>query len=76
MAFQLKILRKFCATGERGIDHEEAQSNKTAERLGLLKMEVQAFLFLPCEERDWSASLAVIRPGRLWPGESPAGKIR
>jgi hypothetical protein len=39
-------MRKFCATGERGIDHEEAQSNKTAERLGLLGIEVQAFLFV------------------------------
>jgi len=39
-------LRKFCATGERGIDHEEVQSSKTAERLGLLIEEIQAFLFV------------------------------
>ena len=44
MPFKLKVLRKFCATGERGIDHEEVQSIKTAERLGLLAIEVQAFL--------------------------------
>ncbi|OGQ50583.1 MAG: hypothetical protein A3I10_07735 [Deltaproteobacteria bacterium RIFCSPLOWO2_02_FULL_57_26] len=29
----------------RGINHEGAQSVKTAERLGLLRKEVQAFLF-------------------------------
>ena len=34
------------ATGERGIDHEEVQSSKTAERLGLLAIEVQAFCCL------------------------------
>jgi len=39
-------LRKFCATGERGIDHEEVQSSKTAGRLGLLIEEIQAFLFV------------------------------
>jgi len=41
-----KVFSKFCATGERGIDHEEAQSIKTAERLGLLIQEVQAFLLM------------------------------
>jgi hypothetical protein len=30
---------------QRGIDHEEVQSIKTAERLGLLKKEVQAFFW-------------------------------
>jgi len=47
VAFKIKIVGKFCATGERGIDHEEVQSNKTAERLGLLTIEVQAFLRVP-----------------------------
>jgi hypothetical protein len=31
---------------QRGIDHEGVQSIKTAERLGLLTMEVQAFLWM------------------------------
>jgi hypothetical protein len=47
--FQDKNFCKFCATGERGIDHEGVQSIKTAERLGLLDTEVQAFL---CRQND------------------------
>jgi len=35
---------------QRGIDHEGAQSIKTAERLGLLKIEVQAFLWITRRE--------------------------
>ena len=43
---------RFCATGERGINHEGVQSVNTAERLGLLHKEVQAFLFMATQSNS------------------------
>ena len=43
---------------QRGIDHEGAQSIKTAERLGLLTIEVQVFLWIP--RRKFIADDAII----------------
>jgi len=47
---------------QRGIDHEGVQSIKTAERLGLLTMEVQAFLWIMRRRNSFGAVFPIPVP--------------